>query len=109
ELALRTTPPSRTISTRGGYDLLRRVRHRVAPHHSYDIALFESAVPSGAYGCGVIFAPGDSAIWPVTTTGSSGFTPFSITVRSPCWRCPGVTGRSSTVLSDFTTNTKGPA
>src|SRR5215813_386135 len=97
------------MGTRGDHDPLLRVRHHVAPHHSYDIALFDTAEPSGAYGCGAIFAPGESASWPVTTTVSSAFTPFSITVRLPSCRCPGVTGRSSTVLSDFTTNTNGPA
>src|SRR2546430_7880638 len=101
-------------------DLAIRVRHyprhRVRQTDSLEIygALLTAGVfPSlaafcGVYGFGSTFAPGASASWPVTTTLSSGSTPLSTTVRSPSWRCPGFTGRSSTVLSGFNTKTNGP-
>src|SRR5574338_1021716 len=85
--------PRQTNWTRDGRDFFLRVHRHAPPTRSYYIALFDAAPLSrepgavaGVYGCGAIFAPGESASWPVTTTVSSGFTPFSMTVRSPSWR-----------------------
>src|SRR6266446_9188330 len=94
--------------------LLRRHVHLSAPYRigSYS-ELFAAALwPPGGfaapYGLGSTFVPGASASCPVTTTVSSGWRPLSTTMRSPSCRCPGFTGRRSTVLSGFNTNMNGP-
>src|SRR5262249_47411023 len=64
---------------------------------------------AGAPGAGLIStrAPGTSRSWPSVTTRSPDWTPRSRTASGP-WVTRSVTGRTSTVLSGFTTNTYCP-